>query len=180
MFSKKSEDETNKPEATTIAPPLPVKKGARPTDAPPAMPPRPSASRAGFVRRARDYSDLSGDNPQMGSYGDGKKLIVGRDIALSGEISSCEKLVVEGRVEANIKDCREVEIAESGTFKGEAVIDIAEISGKFEGTLEARELLIIRSTGHVSGDVRYARLEIERGGMIEGDITMVPKESDNG
>jgi cytoskeletal protein CcmA (bactofilin family) len=176
MFSKNSEEKTNKKAAPTNAPPLTSKK-ARPIDAPPVMPARSPVSRAGFVRRARDYSDPSGENPQMGPYGDGKKLIVGRDIALNGEISSCEKLVVEGRVEANIKDCREIEIAESGMFKGEAVIAIAEISGKFEGTMEAGELLIIRSTGHVSGDVRYVRLEIERGGIIEGNITMMPEAS---
>ena len=34
------------------------------------------------------------------SENEGKKLIVGRDIILSGRITSCDKLVVEGRVEA--------------------------------------------------------------------------------
>jgi len=42
-----------------------------------------------------------------------RKLTVGREIALSGEIASCDTLVVEGSVEANLQNCRDVDIAES-------------------------------------------------------------------
>ena len=82
---------------------------------------------------------------------------------------------MEGRVEANMKDCREIEIAESGTFKGEAEIEIAEISGTFEGNITARKLLIIRSTGRVTGKVRASQMEVERGGEISGEIEILPE-----
>lgn len=106
----------------------------------------------------------------MGSYGEGKKLVVGRDISLNGKISSCEKLVVEGTVEADITDCRELEVAEGGLFKGEAVVDVAEIAGEFAGSVTAHDLLILRASGKISGTVSYGRLEVERGGEISGDI----------
>ena len=132
------------------------------------LPARRTVVRPEVVRRPSDYSSAAGE-PSMG-YGEGKKLIVGRDIALNGTISACEKLVVEGRVEANISDCREIEVADSGTFKGEAEIDVAEISGNFEGSLTARELLLVRSSGRVTGTIRFGRLEVERGGEIDGDV----------
>jgi hypothetical protein len=47
-------------------------------------------------------------------------MIVGREIVLSGDIRSCNKLVVEGSVEAILDECRDMEIAESGLFKGNA------------------------------------------------------------
>ena len=100
----------------------------------------------------------------------GKKLVVGREISLSGEISSCDTLVVEGTVEATLSDSRTIEIAESGIFRGQIEINVAEISGQFEGTLVARKRLIIHSKGRVEGKIRYAELEIERGGRIAGDI----------
>ena len=100
----------------------------------------------------------------------GKKLVVGREINLSGEISSCDTLVVEGTVEATLSDSRTIEIAESGIFRGQIEINVAEISGQFEGTLVARKRLIIHSKGRVEGKIRYAELEIERGGRIAGDI----------
>jgi Polymer-forming cytoskeletal len=62
-----------------------------------------------------------------------RKLIVGRGISLSGEITSCDRLVIEGSVEANLQNCQHVEITETGVFNGNAAIDDIEVSGRFEG-----------------------------------------------
>jgi len=99
-----------------------------------------------------------------------RKLTVGREIALSGEIASCDTLVVEGSVEANLQNCRDVDIAESGLFKGSATIDSADVRGTFEGNLVVRKRLLIRNTGQVSGTIRYGQIEIELGGQISGDV----------
>ncbi len=148
----------------------------------PILPPRRPVIRPEVVRRSADYLSGGTENERpIGGYSEGKKLIVGRDIALSGSINACEKLIVEGRVEANITDCQEIEIAETGTFVGEAVIDVAEISGVFEGTLIARELLLVHNSGKVHGNVRYGRLEVERGGEIMGDVRVFePDDEDDG
>jgi cytoskeletal protein CcmA (bactofilin family) len=146
-------------------------------NAPPIMPSRQTVPPE-IVRRPREYAGT--DEHRVSNYSgasDGKRLLVGREIALSGQISACDKLVVEGRVEANMSECREIEVAESGTFKGEAEIDIAEIAGTFDGSITARELLIIRSTGRVSGTVRVGRLEVERGGEIDGNIQMLSTDA---
>lgn len=99
-----------------------------------------------------------------------RRLIVGRDISLAGEITSCDKLIVEGSVEANLQGCHEVDIAETGLFKGSASIDEAEVRGRFEGELLVRRRLLIRATGRVAGTIRYGQLEIEAGGQLAGDI----------
>ncbi|HYH40694.1 MAG TPA: polymer-forming cytoskeletal protein, partial [Burkholderiales bacterium] len=71
----------------------------------------------------------------------GSRLIVGPDIKLKGvEITDCDTLVVEGRVEASM-DSRVVQIAEQGVFTGNATMDVAEIWGTFEGHLTARKQL---------------------------------------
>jgi len=190
MFGKKSDDD-GKPEAgagtatvtataelRAAGSPLPLKPGAL-KDPAPAIPARKPVVRPEIVRRARDYSATGRDEHSIGGgYNDSKKLIVGRDIALSGAINACEKLVVQGRVEANMTDCSEIEVTESGTFKGEAEIDVAEIDGAFEGTLIARELLLIRSNGKVSGKIRFGRLEVERGGELMGDVQVYTPENE--
>src|SRR5882762_10470505 len=103
------------------------------------------------------------------------KLIVGPDIKLKGaEITDCDTLVVEGRVEASM-DSRAIQIAEHGVFVGKAGIDVAEIRGRFEGELTARKQLVIRATGKVSGKVRYGKVAIEEGGEISGDIAALPE-----
>ncbi len=99
-----------------------------------------------------------------------RKLIVGRDISLAGEISSCDHLVVEGRVEARIRDCRTIEIADSGVFKGSVDIADCDIAGRFEGDLAVSGLLRLRATGVVVGTIKYGELQVETGGRLVGSI----------
>ena len=97
-------------------------------------------------------------------------MIVGPNIKLKGvEITDCDTLVVEGRVEATM-DSRVIQIAESGAFKGSAEIDIAEIHGEFDGELTVRQKLVIYATGKVSGKIRYGKVVIEEGGQLSGDV----------
>ena len=84
------------------------------------------------------------------------------------------KLIVEGSVEANLTNCRDVDIAESGLFKGSASIEEAEIRGRFEGNLVVRKRLLIKASGRISGTIRYGQIEIECGGQISGDIQAQP------
>jgi cytoskeletal protein CcmA (bactofilin family) len=141
------------------------------------MPPRaPDLARAGEAVRAPEALRRPGDPaaPPRRNEAEVRKLIVGREITLSGEITSCDMLMVEGSVEANLTNCRDVDIAESGLFKGSAAIEEAEIRGRFEGNLVVRKRLLIKASGRVSGTIRYGQIEIECGGQISGDIQAQP------
>lgn len=125
-----------------------------------ATPPKPPAEP---FRRIPETPAAAPEKPM-------RQLIVGRDISLNGEINSCDRLVVEGNVEATLTNCAQVEISEHGLFRGTATVDDLEIHGRFEGTLTVKNRLFIRATGKISGTVRYGQIEIERGGQISGDI----------
>ena len=107
-------------------------------------------------------------------------LVIGREIVLSGEVTSCTRLVVEGTIKANIKECREIAIAHGGLFSGSASVQSADISGRFEGELKVNGRLLIREPGLVSGTVQYSELEIERGGRIAGNVSAVGIPGHNG
>jgi cytoskeletal protein CcmA (bactofilin family) len=105
------------------------------------------------------------------------KLDVGPDIKLKGvEISDCDTLVVEGRVEATL-DSRILEIAENGVFQGTIAVDQAEIRGRFEGEITVRKQLVIQGTGKVSGKVRYAKIKVEEGAELSGDLAVMDKSA---
>jgi cytoskeletal protein CcmA (bactofilin family) len=103
-----------------------------------------------------------------------KRLHVGREIVLTGEIKACERLIVEGRIDATLTDIRVIELAASGVLKGSAQIETADIAGRFEGELTVQGRLHIRATGRVHGTIRYGSIEIERGGTISGQIEVLP------
>jgi cytoskeletal protein CcmA (bactofilin family) len=144
--------------------------------------PTPGATRPAAPEIARRPPDLSAftqrreqpSAPRVGET-DHKKLIVGREIILNGEIRTCDFLVVEGRVEAVLNDCRQIDIASSGQFKGSADIESADISGRFDGDLTVHGRLTVRATGRVFGKVKYAQLEVERGGVISGTVESLPE-----
>ena len=99
-----------------------------------------------------------------------RRLTVGRDISLTGEIGSCDVLVVEGTVEAKLREGRLVEIAESGLFRGSVDIEEADIAGRFEGDIAVRGRLTVRSTGKITGSIRFGELAVDAGGQLIGDI----------
>ena len=110
----------------------------------------------------------------------GKRLIVGEGIRLSGEISSCDRLVVEGEVEVTLNDTLALEIARGGRFTGGCEVEEADISGTYEGDLTVRKRLCVRSTGKLTGTIRYAQLELERGGQIAGNISVISQDRESG
>ena len=101
---------------------------------------------------------------------DVRTMIVGSGTTFSGEITSCNRLIVEGTVEAKLDNCEDVLINEGGLFKGESATENADIHGVFEGDLVVRKRLLVRSTGRLSGMITYGEIEIERGGKISGII----------
>src|SRR5215813_1075255 len=155
-----------------------------------AIPPRPQNLRPELPLPGAPRPPLNGDGPRRlpeitapaarrtetrpPVETDSKRLHVGREIVLTGEIKACERLVVEGRVEAALSDIRTIEIADTGVLKGKAQVESADIAGRFDGDLVVENHLSIRATGRVSGSVRYGSIEIERGGTIAGQVESRP------
>jgi cytoskeletal protein CcmA (bactofilin family) len=182
MFSRKrSETEDRKMAESSDDLGIPMKP-ARPVGAPASAPVRPPAMPPRTADPLRPGDSLrrpfepAGQPRADGEMREMRRLSVGREITLSGEINSCDKLFIEGSVEANLTNCRDVDIAEGGLFKGSASIDDAEVRGRFEGNLTVRKRLLIKATGRVAGTIRYGQIEIECGGQISGDIQAQPAD----
>ncbi|HLX81805.1 MAG TPA: polymer-forming cytoskeletal protein [Burkholderiales bacterium] len=103
------------------------------------------------------------------------KLIVGPDIKMKGvEVNDCDTLQVEGRIEATL-DARVLHIADKGVFCGTVAVDSAEIHGRLEGELTVRKQLVVHATGRLSGKIRYARIKVEEGAELSGEISVLDK-----
>ena len=150
LFRRRDEPFTPKPSATPLPPAPQPERVAAPAPAPAA------------------HHEPS----KPGAKGEAK-LIVGPDIKMKGvEVTDCDTLAVEGRIEATL-DARVLQIAEQGTFCGTVAVDVAEIHGRLEGELTVRKQLVIHSTGKVSGKIRYAKIKVEEGAELAGEIAML-------
>lgn len=179
MFRKKN-DESSQAEVPSTgesgtgnlsAPPL--KPFSRKGTHAPAKPPTSPTYHPEIPRRAPpEIPGVAARRPDRGMAGEGdtKRLVIARDVCISGEITSCDRLIVEGRSEVSLPHARIIEVTPSGFFKGSADVEEADISGRFEGELIARDRLVVRAGGRINGTIRYGRIVIESGGEISGDM----------
>ncbi|HRJ12965.1 MAG TPA: polymer-forming cytoskeletal protein [Alphaproteobacteria bacterium] len=102
-----------------------------------------------------------------------KRLIVGRDISLAGEIADCDQLVVEGSMDATLRAGKRLDIYQTGVFRGAANVQEADIAGTFAGELNVAGRLRLRATSQVSGTIRYSEIEVEAGAQLSGEFQYV-------
>ncbi|MFL1463715.1 polymer-forming cytoskeletal protein [Roseococcus sp. DSY-14] len=179
IFGRKKDDGTDAPEAGAPAAPredlaVPTFRAPAANSAPVGMPPRPAAPppAAGAPRPAA----APGAAPRPATQ-DRRTLVVGRGISLQGTVADAERLVVEGTVESQMIQAAELDVAQTGVFRGEVQVEDAVIAGVFDGTVTARGNLIIRATGTVKGVARCKRLSVEEGGKIMGSMEMLQGEA---
>jgi len=174
MFRRRKEESGAPEPPAAEQTPAPAPRAAAPSlIAPqPAAAERPPAPAAAIRPEAPRPAPPAAATPPVAPSADeeAKRLVVGKGIVLNGEITACDWLVVEGRVEATLSKTRSVEISPTGVFKGSAEIEQATIAGLYDGKLNCRGKLTIRSSGRVQGVVRYGDIEIELGGVICGDV----------
>jgi cytoskeletal protein CcmA (bactofilin family) len=132
---------------------------------------------AAAVRRVVDMPNTpsmrrpAADGPRFNAgSGEGRRMVVAKDITLAGQISKCDYLVVEGGVEGMRYDGQALEVAEGGSFNGSIEVDSAEIAGSFDGIVVVRGRLTVRPTGRITGTVRYGEIEINAGGQVNGEL----------
>ncbi len=133
-----------------------------------------SSSYAGGSPSSSSHSSsyAPSQSPEIYS-GNDRTLTIGRGINMSGEIDACDRLMVEGTVEAALKGAKILEIADSGVFYGTVEIEEATIAGRFEGDITVNGRLTIKSTGIVTGSVAYRELEVESGALLDGRMTPI-------
>ncbi len=129
---------------------------------------------AGVLGLARSHSAAKeAPEPEPSTEG---TLLVGEGIHVKGEIESCEKLIVEGKVEASL-EAAELTVRKGGVYNGKAAVKSASIDGRFDGTLTVDGLLTIETGGRVTGKLRYRELRIEQGGRLSGDIDLLEESA---
>lgn len=130
---------------------------------------------AGVLGLAKAEPAARQPEPESGSEG---TLIVGEGIEVKGEIQSCRRLIVEGKVEASL-EASELAVHAQGLYNGTAVVETASIGGSFAGELTVTGLLTVESGGRVKGTLRYGELRIEQGGRLSGDIDLLEEQDES-
>ena len=96
--------------------------------------------------------------------------ILGADTAIKGDISAASDLHIDGRIEGDIM-CASLVQGETSEIIGALKVQNAKLAGIIRGTIDAGELVILR-TAQIHGDVHYDALTIEPGAQVDGRLSV--------
>ena len=100
-------------------------------------------------------------------------LIISEDTFLKGEIRNGGRIEVFGYVEGEIAGDLLI-VQPGGRCFGKVKVDTADVRGQLQGDILVRQLITIRGTGEVTGNVKYGKLAMEIGGMLTAEMRNMP------
>ena len=92
--------------------------------------------------------------------------IIASDVEITGNLTAKVDLHIDGNVTGDVT-CGSLVQGESSVIKGKVVAENARLSGKVEGSIEARDLTV-EASARITGDVVYENLTIAPGGQVDG------------
>ncbi|WP_120076272.1 bactofilin family protein [Aurantiacibacter odishensis] len=103
--------------------------------------------------------------------------VIGPDVTIRGDIEASVDLHVDGKIVGNLA-CASLVQGESSRIEGEIKAESARLSGEIKGTIEVRNLVVLKSA-QIEGDVSYDTLTIEQGASVDGRFAPLRAKGNN-
>jgi len=107
---------------------------------------------------------------------------IGKGATLQGNIDTFGNVRVDGKLIGDIKSKSKVATGNASIVEGCITAQNAEIEGEVKGSLEVSELLVLKSTAIIHGDILTAKMVVEAGAVFNGkcqmgDLDQIKKKS---
>jgi len=100
-------------------------------------------------------------------------LIIREDTYLKGEIRNAGRIEVFGYVEGDVAGDLLI-VHPGGRCFGKVKVETADVRGMLQGEIFVRQLVSIRGTGELVGNVKYGKLAMEMGGQLTAEMRNIP------
>ena len=101
-----------------------------------------------------------------------RRFTMGPNDSLEGKLTYDGHVHVDGRAEGELRVSGNIEVASGARVKAYLEASNVTIKGDVEGTLNARDKLVLGKNAKLSGDVTVRRLQIEDGASLNGHVKM--------
>lgn len=91
---------------------------------------------------------------------------------VEGNIETFGNVRIEGKIIGNIKSKSKVALGDSSLVEGNIISQNAEIAGEVKGTVEISDVLVLRPTAVIQGDILTNKLVVEAGAVFNGSCKM--------
>ena len=99
---------------------------------------------------------------------------ISRGSKLDGDLTSNGDVRVDGHLNGSIKTSGKVVLGDTGIIEGAVICKSAIIAGELKATITTEELLTLKSTAKLLGEIISAKLAVEPGAVFSGKCTMGP------
>ncbi|MDR1761811.1 MAG: polymer-forming cytoskeletal protein [Bacteroidales bacterium] len=89
-----------------------------------------------------------------------------------GDITCNSDIRIEGNLQGNLTVKGKLVLGATGEIRGEITCQNCDIEGLVDGKIKTQELLSLRATAKVVGDIESAKLAIEPGAIFTGSCSM--------
>mgnify|MGYP003573869734 CR=1 FL=1 len=97
---------------------------------------------------------------------------IGKGTNITGDIKSNGDFRIDGYLNGSIHSDGKIVVGNSGMIEGEIVCQNADISGGVKANVKVKELLSLKATSDVKGDISTNKLAIEPGAKFSGTCNM--------
>lgn len=98
--------------------------------------------------------------------------VIGKGTMLEGNIETFGNIRIEGKVIGNIKSKSKIALGVGSHVEGNITAQNADIEGEVRGKIEIGELLVLKATAVVHGDILTGKLVVEPGAVFNGSCKM--------
>jgi cytoskeletal protein CcmA (bactofilin family) len=99
---------------------------------------------------------------------------------ITGDIKSTGDIRIDGTLKGNLNTKGKVVIGPTGKINGEVTCKNSEVSGLIEGKIVVGQLLNLKASSKIFGDIITAKLAIEPGARFTGNCNMSDAEENGG
>ncbi|MCL2510546.1 MAG: polymer-forming cytoskeletal protein [Bacteroidales bacterium] len=96
---------------------------------------------------------------------------------LQGDLICSGNLKVDGKVVGNIISPNRVVVGETGIVEGEMKCQNAQVYGDVNGFINCEDVLVLKSTAKIKGDIKTGKMVIEIGAFFTGNCSMSSGET---
>lgn len=105
-------------------------------------------------------------------------ISIGTDI--TGDIKSIGDIRIDGSLSGNLNTKGKVVIGPTGKVTGEVICKNSEVSGIIEGKITVGQLLNLKASSKILGDIVTSKLSIEPGAKFTGSCKMSDIDNNGG
>ena len=126
---------------------------------------------------ARDDSGetMFKQNEDSGGAIKNAETIIGESIKVKGNFHGEGNIIIEGVVDGSVKTNNFLLVGTKAKIAASIEAKNAKVAGEVSGNVEVSEYLEIKASAKITGDVAANQISIEKGAMINGNITMGKK-----